>query len=408
MSSDPEKMATAPPACHGGCTSHGDAVTTSDASKPRRIRIDCHTHILPSNLPPDYYTSYKQGTGEKYVSFEPCAGSCNVRMFHNGKFFREVEENCFAPSARLRDMADTDVDVQVLSTVPVMFSYWEDPDDAIDLAMRINDEISEVCRANPSRFIGLGTLPMTHPELAIQELRRLMSLGLAGVEIGSNVGGRQLSEPEFFPIFEACAELGAAVFIHPWNMPRPDTTSKYWLPWLVGMPAETSMAICSLIFSRVFDRLPSLRVMFAHGGGSFPGTIGRIEHGYGCRPDLVACDGAATPRDYLRSFWIDSLVHDEDALQLVYKLFGSANIVMGSDYPFPLGEQAPGALVDASAALSDADKDALLWRNAFAWLGMSDKPFRAAAEERVAAQRRAAADRAADAAGDGATAPATE
>ncbi len=346
------------------------------------LRIDCHTHILPSNLPADYYKAYDQTSGEKYVSFEPCCGSKNINMFHNGSFFREVEENCFSADARLNDMANTDVDVQVLSTVPVMFSYWKNPDDALDMARRVNDEIVAVCKAHPTRFIGLGTLPLTHPDLCLTELERIKSLGLAGVEIGSNIDGRQLSDPSLLPVFEKCAQLGLCVFVHPWNMPRPDTMAKYWLPWLVGMPMETSAAICSMIFSGIFDKIPSLRVMFAHGGGAFPGTIGRIEHGHACRPDLVAVDGARGPREYLTSFWIDSLVHDKDAFGTIYKLFGDKKIVMGSDYPFPLGEANPGELVVSVEGVAEEVKGKILWDNAFEWLGVDPAPFVQAAKAR--------------------------
>lgn len=124
----------------------------------------------------------------------------------------------------------------------------------------------------------------------------LVDLGIVGVQIGSHINDMALSDPALFPIFEVCAEIGASIFVHPWDMAGEQLMKKYWLPWLVGMPAETSFAICSLIFGGVFERLPKLKVAFAHGGGSYPGTIGRIEHGFHCRPDLVACDNAINPR----------------------------------------------------------------------------------------------------------------
>lgn len=163
----------------------------------------------------------------------------------------------------------------------------------------------------------------------------MTDLGLAGVQIGSHVNDWNLDAPELFPIFEEAAKLGAAIFVHPWDMMGKDKMNKYWLPWLVGMPAETSLAICSMIFGGVFERLPTLKVCFAHGGGSFPMTIGRIEHGFNCRPDLVAVDNKRNPREYLGKFWVDSLVHDEKVLQYVVDVMGEDRVCLGSDYPFP-------------------------------------------------------------------------
>jgi aminocarboxymuconate-semialdehyde decarboxylase len=149
---------------------------------------------------------------------------------------------------------------------------------------------------------------------------------------------------------------------------------KYWLPWLVGMPAETSLAICSMIFGGVFEKCPNLRVAFAHGGGSFPATIGRIEHGFNCRPDLVAIDNNVNPREYLGKFWLDSLVHDEEMLRYIIKLFGSEKIALGSDYPFPLGENEPGKLIrDLNFDSKTAEN--LLHVSALKWLGLEKKLF---------------------------------
>ena len=175
----------------------------------------------------------------------------------------------------------------------------------------LNDDIANIVDQYPQRFIGLGTIPMQDEKLAIIELERCVSeLGLAGIQIGSNINGKNLNEPEFFTIFEAASDLGASILVHPWDIMGKEQMERYWLPWLVGMPAETSRAICSMIFGGVFERLPDLRVAFAHGGGAFPATIGRIQHGFDVRPDLCAIDNKIDPLDYLGKFWVDSLVHD--------------------------------------------------------------------------------------------------
>jgi aminocarboxymuconate-semialdehyde decarboxylase len=222
------------------------------------------------------------------------------------------------------------------------------------------------------RFIGLATLPMQSPQHAVRELERsVRELGFAGAQIGTHVGDWNLSDPELFPIFEAAEELGAAVFVHPWDMMGQEKMQKYWLPWLVGMPAEVSLAICSMIFGGVFERLPKLRVAFAHGGGAFPSTLGRIEHGFEARPDLCAIDNQISPRSYIGRFWVDSLVHDEKMFRYILDLFGEDKIVLGSDYPFPLGEARPGTMIESMTGLSLQTRDKILFKNALEWLGPS-------------------------------------
>lgn len=336
-----------------------------------RLKIDIHTHILPERWP-DLRDRYGYGGFARLEHTGP--GSACLMIDDHA--FREVKDNCWSPERRIEECDHHGVTVQVLSTVPIMFSYWAKPRDALDLAGLLNDHIAGVVRDHATRFVGLGTLPLQAPALAVRELQRCMDdLNLAGVQIGTHVNEWNLDAPELFPVFEAAAELGAAVFVHPWDMMGRDRMPKYWLPWLVGMPAETSLAICSLIFGGVLERLPTLRIGFAHGGGCFPGTVGRIEHGFRVRPDLCAVDNAVNPRSYLGSFYTDSLVHDADALRYLVQLIGVERVALGSDYPFPLGEAVPGNLIESMDDLVPSVQERLLSETALEFLGIEREAF---------------------------------
>jgi aminocarboxymuconate-semialdehyde decarboxylase len=295
--------------------------------------------------------------------------NCKACMMKGDKLFREVEDNCFRESARIEEMNATGVTIQVLSTIPVLFNYWAKAADGYETSRFLNDHIAETVAKNPNRFIGIGTVPLQDIDLAIREMERCVKeLGMPGLQIGSNVNGMNLSDPVLFPFYEAAEKISCSLFIHPWEMMGEGQMQKYWLPWLVGMPAETSRAICSMIFGGVLEKFPRLRVAFAHGGGSFPFTIGRIQHGFDVRPDLVAIDNPVAPSSYIGKFWVDSLVHDKHALKFLIDLMGREKVCLGSDYPFPLGEHRPGELIE-SLELENNLQDELLFQNALRWLG---------------------------------------
>jgi aminocarboxymuconate-semialdehyde decarboxylase len=328
-------------------------------------KIDIHTHIMPEKIP-NWFQKF--GYGEfihlDHVAEKPCC----ARMMKGDKFFREIESNCWEPKDRIIDMDNTAVDVQVLSTIPVLFNYWAKPEHGLETSRFFNDHIASCVDLFPDKFIGLGTVPLQELDLAIREMERCMTeLKMPGIEIGSNINQINLSDKKFFPFWQAAQDLNCSIFIHPWDMMGEHEMTKYWLPWLVGMPAETSRAICSIIFGGVLEQFPKLKIAFAHGGGSFPATVGRIEHGFIVRPDLCAIDNANNPRNYLGKFWVDSLVHDKAAFHLLQQTIGNDKICCGSDYPFPLGEHKPGELIE-SMDIDASIKQQMLYDNAMTWL----------------------------------------
>jgi aminocarboxymuconate-semialdehyde decarboxylase len=326
------------------------------------MKIDIHTHIMPDKMP-NWVQRF--GYGE-FIHLEH--RNCKACMMKGDQLFREVENNCFDVTLRKKEMDETGVKLQVLSTIPVLFNYWAKPKDGLETSRFFNDHMADSVAKNPDRFMAIGTVPMQDVDLAIKEMERCVSeLKMPGLEIGSNINGVNLGDQQFFPFYKRAEELGCSLFIHPWEMMGEGQMQKYWLPWLVGMPAETSRAICSMIFGGVMEQFPKLKIAFAHGGGSFPATIGRIEHGFNVRPDLVAIDNAINPRDYIGKFWIDSLVHDQQAMRFIMEVMGEDKICLGSDYPFPLGEHHPGKLIE-TMGLEKPLRDKLLFKNAADWL----------------------------------------
>ncbi|MBX2941226.1 MAG: amidohydrolase [Cyclobacteriaceae bacterium] len=333
------------------------------------LKIDSHTHILPKKLP---HWSKKFGYGDFIYLQHHKKGA--AKMMKGNQFFREIEENCWDPELRIEEYKAFNTKVQVVCTVPVMFSYWAKSLDCLTVSEFLNDHIAEIVTKYPKNYIGLGTLPMQDAELAVEELERCKKIGLKGIQIGSNINDENLNEDRFYPIFEACEKLGMAILVHPWNMMGMKQMQRYWLPWLVSMPAETSRAICSMIFGGIFERLPKLRVNFAHAGGSFMSTIGRIEHGFNCRPDLVAIDNDVNPRNYLGKFWVDSITHDPMMLEYVIKLQGTKRITLGSDYPFPLGDLEIGKFIE-EMDISQESKEDIFSNSTLEWLDLDKKLF---------------------------------
>lgn len=333
------------------------------------LKIDTHTHILPRKLP---NWSEKFGYGDFIYLQHHKKGA--AKMMRGNQFFREIQENSWNPEVRIKEYAKFNTQVQVVCTVPVMFSYWARPLDCLDVSKYLNDDIAELIVKYPKNYLGLGTIPMQDSELAIQELERCKDIGLSGIQIGSNINDLNLNEERFFPIFEACEKLSMAVLVHPWNMMGEKNIQRYWLPWLVGMPAETARAVCSMIFAGIFEKLPKLRVNFAHAGGSFLSTIGRIQHGFECRPDLVAIDNNIGPKHYLGKFWVDSITHDPLMLDYVLKLQGSKKITLGTDYPFPLGDLEVGKFIE-DMSIDSSIKEDIFCNAPLEWLGVSKERF---------------------------------
>ncbi|VBB16802.1 Predicted metal-dependent hydrolase of the TIM-barrel fold,Amidohydrolase [Burkholderia stabilis] len=278
--------------------------------------------------------------------------------------FRPVYRALWDPAARLAEMDALGIDIQLMCATPVMFGYDNAPHDAHDWAMRMNDRALELCAHAPDRMLALAQVPLQDVELACREATRAHRAGHRGVQIGNHLGPLDLDDEHLVTFLAHCANDGIPVLVHPWDMMTDGRMKKWMLPWLVAMPAETQLSMVSLILSGAFERIPrSLKLCFAHGGGSFAFLLGRVQNAWEQR-DIVREDCPHPPVSYLDRFHVDSAVFDRGALRLLVDTMGEDRVMLGSDYPFPLGEQRIGSLVEQHPDLTDTAKAKILGGNA--------------------------------------------
>ncbi|HTT44073.1 MAG TPA: amidohydrolase family protein [Steroidobacteraceae bacterium] len=329
--------------------------------------IDIHTHFLPRSWPD---LAARFGTPD-WPWMRHSAGGRAMLMLGEQEF-RPVNAACWDAGVRLEAMERDGVDVQIMCATPILFSYQRPAAQALEVARIFNDAGRELCARAPQRLKSLCQVPLQDTDLACRELSRAMADGHLGVHIGNHVGERDLHDEGILTFLEHCAAEGAVVFVHPWDMMGSERMRKYQLPWLVAMPAETQLSILWLILSGAFERLPrSLKLCFAHGGGSFPYLLGRVDNAWRNR-DVVREDCPRLPSSYVDRFYVDAAVFSDEALSLLVSTMGAERVMLGSDYPFPLGEQQVGSLIRAHPALTAATRARLLNGNARQFFGLDE------------------------------------
>ncbi|MFF2370708.1 amidohydrolase family protein [Agromyces sp. NPDC058110] len=327
--------------------------------------IDIHTHYVPSAWP-DLQTQVGPGV---WPSLR--VDSEREAMIMLGETeFRRVGVDCWDAESRLADMDADGVDLQVVSPTPVFFSYDKAGDEAVKVARIFNDLALEICEPGQGRLLPFAQVPLQNTDAACAELDRAIASGHLGVEIGNHVGDDDLDSEGIVTFLQHCADRGVPVLVHPWDMPNSPRLDRWMARWLTGMPAETHLSIIAMILGGVFDRVPSsLRIAFAHGGGSFAFWLGRFENAWHRRRDLVGVS-EQPPSAYLDRFGVDSVVFDPAALRLLVETLGAEQVMLGSDYPYPLGERPVGAVIDRADFLTEAQREAIRHGNARRFLAL--------------------------------------
>lgn len=327
----------------------------------RRRKIDMHAHHFPRIQQQDA-AQLDPKTGP-WLRID--ASGKTGQIMAGNEPFRPINQVLWDGEARLAEMDEHGIDIQISCATPIMFAYSAKAEIAADWAQRMNDLGLEFAQANPNRLKVMAQVPLQDLDLACQEASRAKASGHVGVQIGNHLGDHDMDSPLLVDFLSHCAHENIPVLVHPWDMMGGPNRMKNWmLPWLVAMPAETQLSILSLILSGAFERLPkSLKLCFAHGGGSFAFLLGRVDNAWTHR-DIVRQDCPNKPSSYVDRFYVDSAVFDHGALELLYKVMGAEHILLGTDYPFPLGEMQPGALVEGADFLDDEKKSAILADNA--------------------------------------------
>ncbi len=358
------QLHTCGPSCPPNCPSQ-PRLDLKGASK-RALTIDVHCHVVVPQI-------------EALIGDHPEKAAEMARLAE-GMGAASVEHNLkvMLPAAgprlvnldmRLADMESMGVDIQVISPSPTQYYYWADEDLAIDFVRVQNESIASLCEQHPQRLAGLGNVALQHPQLAVRQLEyAVRELGLKGVEVSTTVNDLELADPRFDVFWAKAEELGCVVFIHPFGTSLGKRLDQFYLGNTIGQPLETTVALSSLIFGGTLDRFPGVKIVAAHGGGYLPTYIGRSNHAWRVRPE--AHKPLKPPAEYLRQIWFDTVVYEPHALRYLIDQVGVSQIVVGTDYPFDMGEYQVHRLIDLVEGLSTEEKERILGGNAGTLLGL--------------------------------------
>ncbi len=326
--------------------------------------VDIHSHFYPDQLPD--FSSRFGGEWPGFYATDPGKGMITL----GGNDFRPVYEACWNPEVRIEEMDQHGIDIQIVCATPLLFAYDKPIDQADEWAKQVNDSARELCANNAQRLRTLCQVPLQDIDASCAELSRARESGHVGVQIGNHVGLKNLDDEGIITFLQHCADENMPVLVHPWDMMSAERMPRYMLQWLVAMPAETQLSVLSLILSGAFERIPaSLKLCFAHGGGSFAFLLGRVQNAWQHR-DIVREDCPHPPSHYCNRFYVDSAVFDEQALKLLTGVMGAERVMLGSDYPFPLGEQEIGKLIRQSQQHNEDEKARLLGLNALEFFSL--------------------------------------
>jgi aminocarboxymuconate-semialdehyde decarboxylase len=263
------------------------------------------------------------------------------------------------------------VEMQAISPSPVHYHYWADEELAAELVDHQLECVAEICAAHPDRFVGLGTVALQHPQLALSQLEACVrKYGFKGVQISSAYPGGDLSDSRFEPFWRRAAELKTFILIHPLGSSLRERTASYYLSNIIGQPLDTTLALSHLIFSGVFDRHPALKVCAVHGGGFLPAYIGRFDHGWDVRPEAHVV--RQPPSAYLKQIYFDTVVFSPNVLRNLINAAGIDNVLLGTDYPYDMGDYEIIQLIDKLPELDESGRLAIQGKNAQRLLGLQE------------------------------------
>jgi len=334
----------------------------TSATRPGTVTVDVHTHLMvpeavemtlpharPENDPRTFFSSPQ--TNEL-----------------NREFYRLTNDKYHDPGTRLADMDAMGIDIQLMALTPLQYFYWADAELAPRLAAAQNHRVAELVASHPDRFVGVGTLPMGHSELAVAEAARVADLGFPAVQIGADIGGVDLDDPGLDPIWRALEELGLVVILHPAGFTEARRLTDYYLVNVIGMPLSTTVAVTRMILGGVFERFPLLKMLLVHGGGYLAFYPARTDHAFRHRPELRA-NIDRLPSEYLSNLYFDITVFEPRLVELLVERFGVERVLLGTDYPFDMGLTDPLALL-AETGLDADDRQMIAGLNASRLFGI--------------------------------------